>query len=120
MYKNHSVEAGVKGEVGYRVAYVKGIHKVKQGFSELTTVNEMGMRSPRDMEIVKTVGWAVLETAAVGIFAFVALPAIITTFTSMTVGLGSAVARAFIASKELILILLIKTVKLIKIRTNYE
>ena len=69
---------------------MKGIHKVKQGFSELTTVNEMGMRSPRDMEIVKTVGWAVLETAAVGIFAFVALPAIITTFTSMTVGLGSA------------------------------
>ena len=99
---------------------MKGIHKVKQGFSELTTVNEMGMISPRDMEIVKTVGWAVLETAAVGIFAFVALPAIITTFTSMTVGLGSAVARAFIASKELILILLIKTVKLIKIRTNYE
>ena len=47
---------------------MKDIHKVKQGFSELTTVNEMGMRSPRDMERVKTVGWAVLETAVASAF----------------------------------------------------
>ena len=68
-YKNHSVEAGVKGEDDYRVAYVKDIHKVKQGFSELTTVNEMGVKKVDNSKQVIKIGSAVLATVAVGIAA---------------------------------------------------
>ena len=92
-YKNHSVEAGVKGEVGYRVAYVKGIHKVKQGFSELTTVNEMGMRSPRDMERIAQAGRLVLAAGVVSI-AFVAA----ISFTAVSFGTGAGVSFTFVIS----------------------
>ncbi|RSJ05740.1 hypothetical protein D8895_13585 [Streptococcus sp. BCA20] len=68
-YKNHSAEAGVKGEDDYRVAYVKDIHKVKQGFSELTTVNEMGVKKVDNSKQVIKIGSAVLATVAVGIAA---------------------------------------------------
>ncbi|MGT2820257.1 hypothetical protein [Streptococcus intermedius] len=61
---------------------MKDIHKVKQGFSELTTVNEMGMRSPRDMERILEAGKIVLGTVAVGtFFAFPAAAAFLSTFT---------------------------------------
>lgn len=85
-YKNHSAEAGVKGEDDYRVAYVKDIHKVKQGFSELTTVNEMGMRSPRDMERILEAGKIVLGTVAVGTFFSFAFPAAVAFLSTFTFG----------------------------------
>ena len=92
-YKNHSAEAGVKGEDDYRVAYVKDIHKVKQGFSELTTVNEMGMRSPRDMERIAQAGRLVLAAGVVSI-AFVAA----ISFTAVSFGTGAGVSFTFVIS----------------------
>ena len=102
-YKNHSVEAGVKGEDGYRVAYVKDIHKVKQGFSELTTVNEMGVKKVDNSKQVIKIGSAVLATVAVGIAACMTWPFVIAAFstiaTAQFVGFGTAATGAFIASK---------------------
>lgn len=102
-YKNHSVEAGVKGEDDCRVAYVKDIHKVKQGFSELTTVNEMGVKKVDNSKQVIKIGSAVLATVAVGIAAFMTWPFVIAAFstiaTAQFVGFGTAATGAFIASK---------------------